>query len=55
MGYDSSDRIVIDEMQACLLHTPASYMPLVDTPGAGRINVAKVKRGLEESVAKEQR
>jgi hypothetical protein len=55
MGYDPSDRIVIDETQAYLLHTPAPYMPLADTPGSGGIDVAKVKRGLEQSVAEAQR
>lgn len=50
MGYDPSDRIVIDELQAYLLHTPARFMPIVDTPGAGGVNVAAVRRGLEESV-----
>jgi hypothetical protein len=51
MGYDPSDRIVIDETQAYLLHTPAPYMPLADTPGPYGINVAKVRRRLEERVA----
>ncbi|WP_434663057.1 hypothetical protein P5W99_22605 [Paraburkholderia sp. A3BS-1L] len=50
MGYDPSDRIVIDEMQAYLLHTPARYMPLADQPGAGGVDIARVKRGLELSV-----
>ena len=52
LGYDPSDRIVIDEMQAYLLHTPAAYMPIVDTPGAGGIDVGKVRRRLEQSVAR---
>ncbi|WP_296653526.1 hypothetical protein [Paraburkholderia sp.] len=50
MGYDPSDRIVIDELQAYLLHTPARYMPLADLPGAGGVDIARVKRGLERSV-----
>lgn len=50
MGYDPSDRIVIDELQAYLLHTPARYMPLADLPGAGGVDIARVKRGLELSV-----
>lgn len=50
MGYDPSDRIVIDELQAYLLHTPARYMPLADLPGAGGVDIARVKRGLEQSV-----
>lgn len=50
MGYDPSDRIVIDELQAYLLHTPARYMPLADQPGAGGVDIARVKRGLELSV-----
>jgi hypothetical protein len=52
LGYDPSDRIVIDEMQAYLLHTPAAYMPIVDTPGAGGIDVGKVRRRLQERVAR---
>lgn len=51
MGYDPSDRIVIDETQAYLLHTPAPYMPLADTPGPYGIDVSKVRRRLEERVA----
>ncbi len=50
MGYDPSDRIVIDEMQAYLLHTPARFMPLADQPGAGGVDIARVKRGLELNV-----
>lgn len=50
MGYEPSDRIVVDELQAYLLHTPARYMPIVDMPGAGGVNVAAVRRGLAESV-----
>lgn len=50
MGYDPSDRIVIDEMQAYLLHTPARFMPLADQPGAGGVDIARVRRGLELSV-----
>lgn len=52
LGYDPSDRIVIDEMQAYLLHTPAAYMPIVDTPGAGGIDVGSVRRRLQERVAR---
>jgi hypothetical protein len=52
LGYDPSDRIVIDEMQAYLLHTPAAYMPIVDTPGTGGIDVGKVRRRLQERVAR---
>ncbi|WP_233853421.1 hypothetical protein [Paraburkholderia sp. HD33-4] len=52
LGYDPSDRIVIDEMQAYLLHTPARYMPIIDTPGPGGIDVAKVRRRLQQAVAK---
>lgn len=51
LGYDPSDRIIIDEMQAYLLHTPAPYMPLADTPGPTGIDVGKVRRGLQERVA----
>ena len=51
LGYDPSDRIVIDEMQAYLLHTPAPYMPIIDTPGPGGIDVGKVRRRLQEAVA----
>jgi hypothetical protein len=53
LGYDPSDRIVIDEMQAYLLHTPAAYMPIVDRPGAGGIDVDSVRRRLQERVAEE--
>ncbi|MBN3805761.1 hypothetical protein GXB81_22300 [Paraburkholderia sp. Ac-20336] len=51
LGYDPSDRIVIDEMQAYLLHTPVAYMPIVDTPGPDGIDVGKVRRRLQERVA----
>ncbi|WP_242540102.1 hypothetical protein [Trinickia mobilis] len=51
MGYDPSDRIVIDEMQAYLLHTPARYMPLVDAPGPYGIDVASVRQRLQARVA----
>jgi hypothetical protein len=51
LGYDPSDRIVIDEMQAYLLHTPAPYMPIIDTPGPGGIDVGKVRRRLQAAVA----
>ncbi|RAR57585.1 hypothetical protein C7401_115141 [Paraburkholderia unamae] len=54
MGYDPSDRIVIDELQAYLLHTPAPYMPLMDLPGAGGVDIAQVRRGLEQSVRNPQ-
>jgi hypothetical protein len=50
IGYDPSDRIVIDELQAYLLHTPARYVPLADLPGADGVDIARVKRGLELSV-----
>jgi hypothetical protein len=52
LGYDPSDRIVIDEMQAYLLHTPSPYMPIIDTPGPGGIDVGKVRRRLQEAVAR---
>ncbi|MFL9916013.1 hypothetical protein PQR75_11600 [Paraburkholderia fungorum] len=52
LGYDPSDRIVIDEMQAYLLHTPAAYMPIIDTPGAGGIDVGSVRRRLQERVVR---
>ncbi|MFL9995060.1 hypothetical protein PQR34_00480 [Paraburkholderia sediminicola] len=52
MGYDPSDRIVIDEMQAYLLHTPAPYMPIVDVPGPQGIDVARVRERLKERVAR---
>jgi hypothetical protein len=52
MGYDPRDRIVIDEMQAYLLHTPAPYMPIVDAPGVYGIDVAKVRGRLEARVAR---
>ncbi|MDH6152705.1 MULTISPECIES: hypothetical protein [Paraburkholderia] len=52
LGYDPSDRIVIDEMQAYLLHTPARYMPIIDTPGPGGVDVGKVRRRLQEAVAR---
>ncbi|MBC8750259.1 MULTISPECIES: hypothetical protein [Paraburkholderia] len=52
LGYDPSDRIVIDEMQAYLLHTPAPYMPIIDTPGPGGIDVGKVRRRLQEALAR---
>ncbi|MGF6916656.1 hypothetical protein [Paraburkholderia sp. 40] len=52
LGYDPSDRIVIDEMQAYLLHTPARYMPISDTPGPGGVDVGKVRRRLQEAVAR---
>jgi hypothetical protein len=52
LGYDSSDTIIIDEMQAYLLHTPAPYMPLADSGGAGGVDVAKVRRGLQQRVAR---
>ncbi|WP_246326954.1 hypothetical protein [Burkholderia guangdongensis] len=50
VGYDPSDRIVIDETQAYLLHTPAAYIPFADTPGAYGIDVASVRRRLEARV-----
>ncbi|CAD6520332.1 hypothetical protein LMG28727_01383 [Paraburkholderia kirstenboschensis] len=50
LGYDPSDRVVIDEMQAYLLHTPAEYMPIVDTKGVGGVDVGDVRRRLQESV-----
>ncbi|MFL9921638.1 hypothetical protein PQR75_41095 [Paraburkholderia fungorum] len=53
LGYDPSDRIVVDEMQAYLLHTPSAYMSLADTPGAGEIEVDKVRRRLQAWVARE--
>jgi hypothetical protein len=52
LGYDPSDRIIIDEMQAYLLHTPTPYMPLADTSGGGGIDVAKVLRRLQQKVAR---
>ncbi|HEV3425606.1 MAG TPA: hypothetical protein VG105_17860 [Paraburkholderia sp.] len=55
MGYDPSDRIVIDETQAYLLHTPAPYMPLASTTGAYGIDVQGVRKRLEERVAREGR
>jgi hypothetical protein len=51
VGYDPSDRIVIDETQAYLLHTPAAYIPIADTPGAYGIDVASVRKRLEARVA----
>lgn len=51
-GYDPSDRIVIDETQAYLLHTPAPYMPIVDVAGAGGIDVGKVRNRLMAYVAR---
>jgi hypothetical protein len=50
IGYDPSDRIMIDELQAYLLHTPARFVPLADTPGPDGVDIARVKRGLEQSV-----
>jgi hypothetical protein len=50
LGYDPSDRVVIDEMQAYLLHTPAEYMPIVHTTGVGGLDVGDVRRRLQESV-----
>jgi hypothetical protein len=55
MGYDASDRIVIDEMQAYLLHTPAPYMPLVDVSGPVGIDVAKIRSRLRQEVAEASR
>jgi hypothetical protein len=54
MGYDPSDRIVIDEMQAYLLHTPAAYMPIVDVPGPQGIDVERIRQRLKQRVALEQ-
>lgn len=50
LGYDPSDTIIIDEMQAYLLHTPARFMPLADTAGARGVDVAKVRRRLQQRV-----
>ncbi|MGU7775884.1 hypothetical protein ACV229_37750 [Burkholderia sp. MR1-5-21] len=47
VGYDPRDRIVIDETQAYLLHTPAEYIPFTDTTA---IDVAGVRRRLQERV-----
>ncbi len=55
MGYDPSDRIVIDETQAYLLHTPARYMPLVDVPGPGGVNIALVRGKLQKAVSEASR
>jgi hypothetical protein len=55
MGYDPSDKIVIDEMQAYLLHTPAPYMPLTDTRGAGGLDVAHVRQRLKQRLSREGR
>ncbi|MBP0593970.1 hypothetical protein J8I87_30690 [Paraburkholderia sp. LEh10] len=55
MGYDASDRIVIDEMQAYLLHTPAPYMPLADVRGAGGIDVARIRDKLRQKVTEDGR
>ncbi|WP_118178746.1 hypothetical protein [Paraburkholderia phosphatilytica] len=53
MGYDPSDRIVIDEMQAYLLHTPPPYMPIVDVPGVYGIDTGRMRRQLEARIAKD--
>ena len=50
MGYDPSDRIIIDEMQAYLLHTPARYMPLADVPGPAGVDIAKIRNKLQKTV-----
>ncbi|SKD01016.1 hypothetical protein SAMN05446935_4540 [Burkholderia sp. YR290] len=50
MGYDPSDRIVIDEMQAYLLHTPARYMPFADVPGPAGVDIAKIRNKLQKTV-----
>lgn len=51
VGYDPSDRIVIDETQAYLLHTPTEYIPFADTPGTYGIDVASARRRLQARVA----
>ncbi len=51
MGYDPSDRIVIDETQAYLLHTPARYIPFTDVPGQAGIDIAKIRGKLQQKVA----
>lgn len=50
LGYDASDRIVIDETQAYLLHTPAPYMPLADAPGPNGFDVAAIRGKLKRIV-----
>jgi hypothetical protein len=55
LGYDPSDRIVVDEMQAYLLHTPAPYMPLADVPGPAGIDIARVRSRLKQKVAEAAR
>jgi hypothetical protein len=55
MGYDPSDRIVIDEMQAYLLHTPARYIPFADVPGPAGVDIAKIRGELQKNVAEAYR
>ena len=55
MGYDPGDRIIIDEMQAYLLHTPARYMPLVDAPGPAGVDIARVRGRLQKTVSEASR
>jgi len=46
LGYDARDSIIIDELQAYLLHTPARYMPLGDISGTERMSLEEVARRL---------
>ncbi|WP_087732484.1 hypothetical protein [Paraburkholderia piptadeniae] len=55
LGYDASDRIVVDEAQAYLLHTPAPYMPLADVPGPNGFDVAAIRGRLKQKVAQATR
>lgn len=50
MGYDPRDGIVIDEMQAYLLHTPAPFMPLGSPAKDAGIDIVKIREGLRKRV-----
>jgi hypothetical protein len=46
LGYDARDEIVIDELQAYLLHTPEKYQPFADVRGASRVSIGQIRERL---------
>jgi hypothetical protein len=51
LGYDARDEIIVDELQAYLLHTPEKYQPFVDVQGANRMSIAQVRERLKARTA----
>jgi hypothetical protein len=53
LGYDARDDIVIDELQAYLLHTPEKYQPFTEGqgPGAIHVDVSQVRQRLRQRVS----